>query len=194
MRVWQVVLYVSPVTVAMSLMAIFLCTLLIMFFRVREPAVVPWVSRFFLAVWVMVIGVATLSVSQSLGAGGTGVWLIPFHTLFLEDHLLGSGERDMYIRQLTANALMFVPLPILVRASFVRVSAAQSLLACMGLSVLIEVTQWLQSAGRVADIDDLLLNFFGAALGAGIYLMSACAVSRMRRWPLLARDSAHSCY
>ncbi|GAA1899377.1 hypothetical protein GCM10009716_06510 [Streptomyces sodiiphilus] len=163
---------------ALALAAVFLGTLLLVSLSVRAPGTTSRVARLFLVFWIMLIGAATLTISQPLGTGGNTFWPVPFETLLTPDDLLAAGEKEMYIRQLTANALMFVPLPALVRTSFGRASVTQTLLACIGLSAFIELTQWLQSAGRVADVDDLLLNSVGATVGTVIHLAAAGTVYR----------------
>lgn len=86
-------------------------------------------------------------------------------------HLLEYGSvRDM-IWNVVGNAAMFVPngivLPIIYKRlkSFGRVIAASAF-----ISLCIEILQ-LPFASRASDIDDILLNTLGAAVGYGIYVL-----------------------
>jgi len=70
------------------------------------------------------------------------------------------------------NILVFVPVGILVPLVLVRASAVRVVAVGAAFSLLIEVTQLvtanLLGGGHVADINDLLSNVAGAALGLGL--------------------------
>ncbi len=97
--------------------------------------------------------------------------LVPLKHLFDYDSL-----RDI-VWNVAGNAGMFVPsgivIPIIYRKlnSFWKVTAAGAL-----LSLCIELLQ-LPFASRATDVDDLILNTLGAAIGYGIY----AAVRKLRR-------------
>lgn len=90
--------------------------------------------------------------------------------------------------QAAFNVLLFIPLGF-----FLRTLAGRGVLVAtgigFGISLLIELTQatgvWglLPCAYRVFDVDDLLLNTFGAALGSLIALPIAVLLSRRRPAP-----------
>lgn len=74
------------------------------------------------------------------------------------------------------NVAVFVPIGFLVPVVF-RVRVGVAVLVCAGLSVAIEVVQPL--VGRAFDIDDVLLNAIGGAIGAiaGVALVARHATT-----------------
>ena len=87
--------------------------------------------------------------------------LIPFYFLF--DRYGG------WLLNIIGNIAMFIPVGIVWPACFRKLdSIPKVVLAGAGFSLLIEVTQ-LVCLDRHSDVDDLLLNTCGAALGACIY-------------------------
>ncbi|WP_436738149.1 VanZ family protein [Streptomyces sp. BBFR102] len=94
--------------------------------------------------------------------------------------LSGAGmyepQREAVRLTLIANALMFAPLPVLQTSGGRRNLRPWALVGqYAALSALIELAQLAALAGRSADVDDVLCNTAGAALGVG------CAVAG--RWP-----------
>jgi glycopeptide antibiotics resistance protein len=69
------------------------------------------------------------------------------------------------IGQLAGNLLLLAPVGFLLPVAWPSLGWRGVLLACLALTVGIEVTQWLMGAGRQADIDDVWLNVAGAAAG-----------------------------
>ena len=113
---------------------------------------------------------AALSVTLVTGYGGSGVNLVP-----------GAGIRSAWLNvspgvgalNLLGNVLMFVPIGLLLPpATGWRLAASTA--ACAGLSLAVEVVQ--SVLGRAADVDDVLLNTLGGALGAAV------GVWLLRRW------------
>ncbi|MDP4333842.1 VanZ family protein [Curtobacterium sp. A7_M15] len=82
------------------------------------------------------------------------------------------------------NALVFVPLGILVSLMLARPTWARTIAVTAGISAAVEVTQFLTArfahGGHIADVNDLASNVLGGALGAAVYALA------MRR-PALAR-------
>lgn len=64
------------------------------------------------------------------------------------------------------NVGVFVPFGVLLAAAGVRLLGA--LLLGLGVSLFIEVAQYLGNVGRTADINDLITNVSGAAIGWGV--------------------------
>jgi glycopeptide antibiotics resistance protein len=75
-----------------------------------------------------------------------------------------------------ANILLFIPLGILVSALAWRLPAVLCL--GLGLSLCIEVTQYLLDIGRTADVNDVMENTLGTLLG---WLVVYALSRRMRR-------------
>ncbi|WP_240665818.1 VanZ family protein [Agromyces sp. LHK192] len=104
---------------------------------------------------------------------------------------IGRGHplTDPAVLQLALNVLLFVPLGVFVRLLWRR-GVVVSLLAGLGLSLLIELTQltgvWglYPCAYRVFDVDDLLTNTLGAVIG------SLLSLTLPASWRLSAADAS----
>lgn len=98
---------------------------------------------------------------------GTRINLIPFHSIrrfFIRFHL------NTFLINIVGNIVMFIPwgfgLPLLWKK---RQSLFSAVLFSALLPVFIETTQLF--IGRSVDIDDLILNFTGSMIGAGLYFL-----------------------
>lgn len=99
--------------------------------------------------------------------------LIPFRTLRLQLRLLADGSRPRLIRHaamnLLGNIILFIPLGIFLPKLQNRLQRLwKVLLAAAGIILLVETVQVMTLLGR-CDIDDLILNLLGAAIGYGLY-------------------------
>ena len=96
--------------------------------------------------------------------------LIPFHTIALYWKLLARPAfRKSAIINLVGNVVMFVPLGFLLPKVFPKQNRFYKvLLTTTAVITLIELTQFYTLLGS-CDIDDLILNAVGAAIGYGIY-------------------------
>ena len=94
--------------------------------------------------------------------------LVPFRTLRLFADLLDSGVRShirMAVINLGGNVIMFIPLGFLLPRVFPKLtSLPRVLLSTAGIIAAVEVLQLFTLVGS-CDIDDLILNVLGAALG-----------------------------
>ena len=98
---------------------------------------------------------------------------VPFRTLGLQLRLLTESDRPWLIRHavinLGGNILLFLPLGIFLPLLYKGLSTfPKVLLATAGIITAVELTQMLTLLGR-CDVDDLILNVFGAAIGYCIY-------------------------
>ena len=96
----------------------------------------------------------------------------PLKTIRLYLGLL-SAHRPVLVRiavvNLLGNVLMFVPLGFLLPGAFPQLGKwYRTLLTAAGIIALVELTQMLFLVGT-CDIDDLLLNLIGTALGYGLF-------------------------
>ncbi|MCL2106817.1 MAG: VanZ family protein [Oscillospiraceae bacterium] len=91
--------------------------------------------------------------------------LVPFRMVLEYLSLIREGHYTLYenIFYFLGNILMFSPMGFFLRGQFRR-SAAISILIPMAFSLAMELLQWAFRFGH-CDIDDLLLNTLGAALG-----------------------------
>jgi glycopeptide antibiotics resistance protein len=87
--------------------------------------------------------------------------LLPFHDYEVQDALM--------------NMVVFLPLGILIPLVLARPSWWKVLASVVGISLAIEmaqlVAQGLFAGGHIADINDLIFNTAGGALGYGLFLL-----------------------
>ena len=102
--------------------------------------------------------------------------LSPLRTIRLYWGLL-SHPRPPLVRlaaiNLAGNIVLFIPLGYLLRAVFPRLrKPRRTLPVCAAIICLVELGQMVTLRGT-CDVDDLILNLIGAALGCGLYSLSA---------------------
>ncbi|MEV3931938.1 VanZ family protein [Streptomyces sp. NPDC049944] len=149
--------------------------------KARWPQVVRRVATLTFTLWLALILLATLAASDS-STGGGGVWLSPgIDTLRASSEYVTPGEKEMVVRQWAANALMFLPLPVLLSRLRPGFSAMKCFVLCAGLGFLIESTQLLQGNGRVVDLDDALCNALGVGVGLALNAAATALVNRRDR-------------
>lgn len=86
-------------------------------------------------------------------------------------HLLDYPTKGEILLNLIGNTAMFLPLGIVWPLAFRQLDTHRNVMAAgFGCSLCIELLQ-LPFFSRVSDIDDLILNTLGFALGYGIYLL-----------------------
>ena len=103
--------------------------------------------------------------------------LRPFHTIQLFSRLLVPPVREylvrIAIRNLLGNILLFTPLGIFLPVLFPPLRKFfRTLLSVTFIITIIELCQLALMVGS-CDIDDLILNVSGAALGYGLYKLFA---------------------
>jgi hypothetical protein len=130
------------------------------------------------ASWVMLIGAVLVVLSATLvgsSVPGGRVNLVPGLSLLA----LNQDDKRNAIENVLGNILLFLPLGffgvLAVKRGLVEVTAA-----AFALSVCIETTQWVLG-DRWTDIDDVLLNTFGAAVGAAAALAAVRVLERGRQ-------------
>ncbi|MBR7185342.1 MAG: VanZ family protein [Clostridia bacterium] len=95
--------------------------------------------------------------------------LLPGRTIAEFWHDLRGGARVWAIIQLFGNVIMFVPLGLFIPAVFPRAAAFWRTVLWSAVTVLsIELIQLFTLLGSL-DIDDLILNLLGAAIGYALY-------------------------
>jgi len=101
--------------------------------------------------------------------------LIPFRTLKLFVGLLDSGVRShiyMAVINLGGNIIMFIPLGFLLPRVFPKLSSlSRVLLTTAAIISAVELIQLFTLVGS-CDIDDLILNVFGSAIGFGLHKLT----------------------
>ncbi|KUL42578.1 hypothetical protein ADL22_13910 [Streptomyces sp. NRRL F-4489] len=186
---WQVVLAVTPATVALFLAAALALALALAAWAARTPygRGPRGAARALLAGWLLLMLVVTLAPLQPLGSADATFWWRPGEGLFELGARLEPAQVALLVRRQAAGAALFVPVPLLLRFAAPRWSAAGAFLLGVGLSAAIETGQLLMRAGRVADIDDVLCAAAGTATGAALALAAKLAVALVHRRTLPRR-------
>jgi glycopeptide antibiotics resistance protein len=121
---------------------------------------------------------AVLAVTTMNGPGGTGVNLMPGSGIRTT---LNNVNRDLGLLNLVGNVVMFAPVGFLMPLA-TRLSLRGVVVVCVSLSVSVELLQLM--LGRSLDVDDVLLNTFGGALGAAAGVTVAAWLRRRSPRPL----------
>lgn len=100
---------------------------------------------------------------------------VPLHTILQYARLLGSSREilvQLAVINLAGNVVMFIPLGFFLPRVFPKLRRLWKTLLATGLSIsLIEIIQLFTLLGS-CDIDDLILNLVGAAIGYGIWKLT----------------------
>jgi len=119
---------------------------------------------------------------QRLPAYPGGVWtenywadfmrkinLIPFSTVAEFWNALSGTSRTHAVINLAGNVIMFVPLGFLLPCAFPRAGTFRgSMLWALIIIVCVEILQLVTLLGSL-DVDDVILNMLGAAMGFAVY-------------------------
>ncbi|MBD3860812.1 VanZ family protein [Bacillus sp. 28A-2] len=101
--------------------------------------------------------------------------LMPLQSIYQNLHAYHHGYPNLVFLNLAGNILLFVPLGFFLYQAFRTMCWQKAVLAGLFLSTMIEVLQWMFSQSgmitRSSDIDDILLNTVGTALGCTLYQM-----------------------
>ncbi|WP_329119787.1 VanZ family protein [Streptomyces sp. NBC_01465] len=169
---WEIIFWLNFATVAGFLLLCAVSAWVAAAVEPRTADVVPVLSRLLLACCTVVVLAATLIPSQPIGSGGQRyVSWVPGEGLWGDDLStigMGSAEPEMILRLQLANALMFVPLGLLLVFVTRRPRLGRTVLICLALSVLIEAAQYAMNAGRTVDVDDVLFNTLGGVVGGAL--------------------------
>lgn len=110
---------------------------------------------------------------QRLGQGAAGLNLKPLRTLRIFWWTLRHSSNADFIRHalinLVGNVAMFVPLGFLVPCIWEKTGKFGWHFLCMALTIVsVELLQLAAKLGT-CDVDDLLLNLIGTAIGFGLF-------------------------
>ena len=139
----------------------------------REAALATFVL-FMIGLWMLTLGIpeqgpdAMLSLAMDRIRTGEGINLVPFRSIVSYFQHYGYGE--LFLVNFCGNIVMFMPWGFGLVLLWKRKQHVRSvLLHALGLTVFIEFGQLF--IGRSVDVDDLILNFLGSGLGAGLYFL-----------------------
>ena len=115
-------------------------------------------------------------ISISLGNGDENVNFVPFETVRLYIRLLQKSTDKALLRHavinLVGNVVMFIPLGWLLPAVWQKTRAFFKTLFLSAAAIcVVEAVQYFTALGS-CDIDDLILNLLGAALGYGAWRLT----------------------
>ncbi len=145
--------------------------------------------------WMLVVGIVSQTVFPRILIGVTdcGEWyfdaylpprtapnFIPFRTiwLFWERRADSSAWASISLLNLAGNVLLFVPVGVLLPLAYPKCDCFRTLfLWSLGGIVCIETLQYF--FGRVADVDDVILNVAGILLGFGVYRLCRKLVAQI---------------
>jgi glycopeptide antibiotics resistance protein len=119
--------------------------------RVRRTALL------LLGCWVLLAVYGSLAGLRPPTLPRTYFNLVPFRSF--------SSVPPRMLSEVAGNVALFVPLGMLLPLLSRRWSLPRVLLLALVLSTLLEVCQYVLNRGRLADIDDVMLNVSGALLG-----------------------------
>lgn len=128
-------------------------------------------------------GVSALTWS---GYGSLMAWRLRYSTNFvpfrtISYYLAGNVSSGIAATNLLGNILLFIPLGFLLPLVLPRVQSMKTVTAIgFGASVVLEVLQLITGLGSL-DVDDVLLNGLGVALGALGYTLLPHVGSAVRR-------------
>lgn len=101
--------------------------------------------------------------------------LIPFKTIV---EYVGNAHaiNDWFVKNLVCNIVMFMPFGFLL-PYFSKLKGWRLILSGLILSIIIEIIQFVAALGQM-DIDDVLLNTVGTALGYGCFVIVTAILTR----------------
>jgi glycopeptide antibiotics resistance protein len=122
-----------------------------------------------LAVYAVILAGVTLTP----GSESQSPSLIPFVEMWRE---LARSSRTNALANSVGNIALFVPLGWLIPMTWPRMRSLDLIVvAAVGLSVAIELSQFLFIDGRSPSTDDVILNTLGAAVGAIMFFAPRAA-------------------
>ncbi|CDI49541.1 VanZ family protein [Clostridium tetani] len=92
--------------------------------------------------------------------------LIPFE--FISDFFTMDTSIDVLLKNCFGNFVIFIPMGILLPALVKNIHGKKVVFICFFISLTIEVAQYIVGFG-ITDIDDLILNTLGGAVGVLLY-------------------------
>jgi len=116
-------------------------------------------------------GIFATTLWSGENVGVSEINLVPFRTIFKYIKALGNGAEPFRIIAICfiGNIVVFMPLGFFSALLFEKTTWKTSLVVGGGTSLLVEITQYF--VGRSSDIDDLILNTFGALCGYGVFFL-----------------------
>lgn len=139
--------------------------------------------RYLFLTYLICVGMLTLVPSGFDMQGGVN--LVPFSSI--AEAFLSTSEVALGL--IFLNILMFVPMGIFLPWVFPKVDRLyKAVLISFGATLLIELLQVLLPGGRAFDVDDIILNTFGGAIGYSLFALGSMFAKKKK--PLLREKIA----
>lgn len=117
-----------------------------------------------LVVVLYLLALAAVTLTSQVASYGTRNNFIPLHTI--RDELTSSVSLRVALRQLLGNAALLFPLGLLLPFAWNKAKSwTIDLAVVLDATMAIETLQGTVVAGRSFDVDDIILNFLGGAMG-----------------------------
>jgi hypothetical protein len=117
------------------------------------------------------LGVLLITLSARPSPAGSYTDMVPFHPLWIA--LTGEIDATEVVASYGANILMFVPFGILLPLRWPRLDHVVAITLVTALiAAMLETLQFIQNAGRVTQLDDVIFNALGGLAGWAIVRMS----------------------
>ena len=134
--------------------------------RQRNPmstGLAAWISFLDAAIAWTILGMLVVAFYGYNEGAARKLQLIPLQEFFTLD-----DGNDPYggLGLLVGNVMLYVPIGLLVALRVPRWTLGQIAIGAAAASAVIETLQYILPSGRVASVDDLILNVAGATLGA----------------------------
>ncbi|GFI70840.1 hypothetical protein IMSAG250_00020 [Clostridiales bacterium] len=97
----------------------------------------------------------------------------------IRDWKNGIGESHPFTN-LIANLCLMVPMPVFIKLINNKIKGIYCLAITLGIIIFCEISQYFR-AGRTCDIDDIILNFFGAVIGMTMFNISKNIYSKVKQ-------------
>jgi len=155
----------------------------------RRTSVFHELGVILFGIYILLVGSITVNYVQVLQGHferGTRYNLVPFEGI---KDILSQGIKTYALFNVAGNIVLFLPLGILLPLLWRRWTLSRTTFAALLLSAGIELLQFY--TGRGADIDDVMLNTLGAAIGYIVFcVFRACAPEFSKRFRVRLREQA----
>ncbi len=187
--------YIGNTLIYMAVTAAVYLPCRILFVKRKGQRAPLWREACLMLFWMLVVGIVSQTVFPRILIGVTdgGEWyfsanvfprtapnFIPLRTiwLFWEHRTDSSAWASISLLNLAGNVLLFVPVGVLFPLAYPKSDRFKSIfLWSLGGIVCIGTLQYF--FGRVADVDDVILNVAGILLGFGVYRLCRKLAARI---------------
>lgn len=133
----------------------------------KSDGVLPYRLALDIGLACTLLGVLLITLSARPSPAGSYTDFVPFHPLWIA--LTGEINTTEVVASYGANILLFVPFGILLPLRWPRLDHVVTITVVTALiAAALETLQFIQAAGRVTQLDDVIFNALGGLAGWGI--------------------------